>query len=995
MLNRNLLIKIRNVLNIRPLFIGLFFILIFLNMSSLVSSQTLPNKEMNNILIIQSYNQGISLTDEFNKEIDGAFLRSPFEVTENHIEYLDAMRVDYEDDYSLFAEYLRAKYDTMSIQGIICVGGEAYEFVNRYHESLFDSLPAVYLGVEPSFINEQGTSKIEGINPEIPFSALFNQMKQINPDIKQINIYTNSNLVAVNYNQILKRISEEFNLPFQIYSEQKAETYLQNVLAMKQSDGVILLSSLYDERGTIYTMDYLFDEIDLHGEVPVLTIEEYYVGKGATGSIQYNQKAYVAATIEALQQKIEGNNKSSILSNEETLELESVIDYGKIQKLQLTTKNLDSNVIFRNKPSIVENIQSNALEFVIVALVVITVILIFSVVNLLLRLKAENDREETRIDLQMSYMELEAAHEQLVAGESELNRQFKELQIKEDELRKSRERYRLAAKGSEFGIWDIDMLTGKMYFSNKGKEILGLPMAKELFGMAEFYELFEVKEELAFRRIVDDHINQKLSVVEYEAQLMINGCKEWVSIRGKALFNEKKEAIRLAGSLTNITQEKAADEKLLQIAFKDELTGLNNKAYFNNLLQSLCENKSVPCHNVALMLIDLDNFKIINDTLGHNYGDEVLKKVADILKAEIGKEQEVIRFGGDEFIVLVKNYKNRDAIEAMATNLITTFRRKFDVDGIGFSNTLSIGIAFYLEESNDIDTLLKQADLALNEAKAEGRNQYVYYDERMQLAVNHSLWFERELESAIENKQFELYYQAKYDIESDRVSGYEALIRWHNPEVGIISPSEFIPVAEANGMIISIGEWVVKEAIDQLDEWHKMGYDDLKMSINLSAKQFNEVNLTEVIEQAMAGKLVEARHVEFEITETTAIFDVDSAIDILNGFKEKGYQIALDDFGTGYSSLNYLSVLPIDTLKIDKSFVDHIMTASSGGDIVKTVIQLAHANNMAVVAEGVEDVEQFEFLRKEQCDLIQGYYISRPVPAKEAIKLVGRRLKLI
>ncbi len=654
---------------------------------------------------------------------------------------------------------------------------------------------------------------------------------------------------------------------------------------------------------------------------------------------------------------------------------------------------IDSDATIINRPSLVETIQSNSLEFIILALIIITVILVFSVTNLLLRLKAEKDREDARKDLQLSYMELEAAHEQLVASESELTRQFRELQAKEDELRKSRERYRLAAKGSEFGIWDYDIEAGCMYFSNKAKEILGLPMHQDSFDTSEFYGLFDVKQEVTFRNTVDKHLNRKTMVVEYESEIEVDGAVEWISIRGKALFSDDNVATRLAGSLTNITQEKKADEKLLRIAFYDELTGLNNRAYFNSRLREVCS--SCECEQMALLLIDLDNFKTINDSLGHNYGDEVLKKIAGIITELVGQGHEIIRFGGDEFIILMKDYDDKDAVTAFANRLLMTFRNQYDIEGVGFHNTLSIGISLYPEDSDDMDVLLKRADLALNDAKAKGRNQFIYYDSNLEVVMNENLWYERELNLAIEAKQFELHYQPKYNIVSDQVSGYEALIRWHHPERGLISPAEFIPIAEENGTIIKIGEWVINEAIKQLDGWHRLGHDYLTMSINLSAKQFKEVNLTEVVQSAMLGRMVKSEQIELEITETTALHDIDYATSILDELRALGYKIALDDFGTGYSSLNYLNTLPIDTLKIDKTFIANSMLEKSGKQVIKTVIQLAHAHNMEVVAEGVETVEQLEFLKAESCDVVQGYYVSRPVVSDNAIDLIGWSLELI
>lgn len=956
-----------------------------------VAGAGLPAETAKDIVIIHTYHQGFSMTDIYDEILSEAFLRAEFDTPVNlYREYLDVERIEYNDGYDGLADSFRDKYSELGIDGILCVGKDAYEFVSGHYDSHFSDIPAVHMGVDEEMTLITGGDTIDGISQVIPFEGLFAELLKLTPELDKIDIYTNSKAVESRYTNKLEALSDAYGVLYQIHSDNRANVYIEDILSKKVSDGVILLSYLYDEDGTIYTLDYIVDRIDLLGAVPVMVIEDYYVGKGAVGSVQYDQKAYVMASVEMLLSKVTGEDVDSM---EQHIATVSVFDYAKIKQLGLNDNGFETSDVLLNRPSVTDIIQQNSLEFIILALIIITVILVFSVTNLLLRLKAEKDREDARKDLQLSYMELEAAHEQLVASESELTRQFRELQMKEDELRKSRERYRLAAKGSEFGIWDFDMETGKMYFSNKGKEILGFPMHQESFGMEEFYGLFDVKQELQFRRAVDEHLSRRSAAIEYEALLQIGGNEEWISVRGRALFDSEDKATRLAGSLTNITQEKASGEKLLRIAFMDELTGLHNKAYLNSHLEEICG--SGDCDSAALILVDLDHFKTINDSLGHSYGDEVLRKIAEIIQSEVGTDHDIVRFGGDEFIIIIKDYEDAGIIDEIAINLIMTFRNRFDIDGIGFSNTLSMGIATYPADSESLDELLQHADLALNEAKARGRNQYVYYDVSLEAAMKHSLWYEREIKLAIEESQFELYYQPKYHIDTDKIIGYEALIRWHHPEKGLISPAEFIPIAEENGLIIRIGEWVVGEAIRQLDQWHRAGYDYLTMSINLSAKQFKEIKLEEVVSRAMSGKRIKTRHIEFEITETTALHDIENAVSILSGFREQGYKIALDDFGTGYSSLNYLNVLPIDTLKIDKTFIAGSMVDRTGGQIIKTVIALAHAHDMEVVAEGVETSEQLEFLRSESCDVIQGYYISKPVEASEAIGLTERSLELI
>jgi len=654
----------------------------------------------------------------------------------------------------------------------------------------------------------------------------------------------------------------------------------------------------------------------------------------------------------------------------------------------------DKNAQFINRPTIIDMIQSNPLEFIILALIIMMVVLMYALTNLLLRLKAEKDRKVARKDLQASYMELEATHQQLLASESEVTRKYLELQEKEEELRKSRERYRLAAKGSEFGIWDYDFETGKMYFSNQAKEIFGLSAEQNSFVYSEIFNCLPTNEAIKLYERIKKHLSiEDHHVIEYETAIIVQkGKMEWISMRGKAQYDVQGNPVRLAGSLTNITKEKEAEMKITKLAFTDELTNLPNKSYYN---QVISEKSYTHDTKLAMYFIDIDNFKTINDYHGHKMGDQVLKKVAGMIRLGMDERNEVIRYGGDEFIVLLKGFIDAEEVEKQALRLLKIFQNKFVIDDSVFSVTLSLGIATAQSDQVDFDMLLKKADLALHEAKGKGKNQFHHYTSSLMKKMEQQLWFEQELEIATLNNQFKLYYQPKYDLKEETIVGYEALIRWMHPEKGIIPPNGFIPLSEENGLIIVIGKWVINEAISQLNQWHLMGHTRLTVSINLSAKQFADIKLIDTIQEAMIGKIIRPEHVELEITETTALHDLGYATHILKDLRKQGYKISLDDFGTGYSSLNYLNVLPIDILKIDKAFVSESTNSKSKKQVIKTIILLAHVNKMEVVAEGVEVHDEMELLRTEGCDMIQGYYISKPLPPNEAIELMNKSFEFI
>jgi diguanylate cyclase (GGDEF)-like protein/PAS domain S-box-containing protein len=970
-------------------------ILILLILTS-VTIPILANEDMGNkavnILVLHTYHQGMSSNDTLNRQIEGAMDGYLMDNVQLHVEYLDDLRFDINNYNEVFLAYLKAKYNNKTIDGILSINQGASSFIENNYEDFFDNKPVVYIGLESEAYATIASSRITGIHLEIPLASLMLSAKKLNPNLKKINIYTRPNMLSDDKLVELKIFAESHNLLYQVFSQRHGRQYVNHLVNMEKDEGAILLSALEDISGEVYALDELIELINLSGNGSVYTIYDAYVGKGATGAIAIEQNQYIHKSVDMLMEQINGGDVD--LSSYQNLDPIEIYDYKKIKELNLLHANLSENARFINRPTVLDMIQSHPLEFIILALVIMMVILTYALTNLLLRLKAEKDRKVARKDLQASYMELEATHQQLLATESEVTRKYMELQEKEEELRISRERYRLAAKGSEFGIWDYDFETKKMYFSNQAKDIFGLSADQNSFVYSEIFNCLPANEAIKLYEKIKKHLRvEDNNVIEHETVIEIQkGSVEWISIRGKAQYNAEGNPVRLAGSLTNITKEKEAEIKIKKLAFTDELTNLPNKTYYNQVIseKALTHNRKL-----AIYFIDVDNFKTINDYHGHKMGDQVLKKVASMIRKEVDDRYEVIRYGGDEFIVLLRGFIDVEEVERQAQKILKIFRNKFVIDDSVFSVTLSLGIATALSDHVDFDMLLKQADLALHEAKSKGKNQYHQYTSSLMKKMEQQLWFEKELEIATLNNQFKLYYQPKYDLKEETIVGYEALIRWMHPEKGIIPPNDFIPLSEENGLIIMIGKWVINEAISQLNLWHLMGHTRLTVSINLSAKQFVDVKLIETIKEAMIGKVIRPEHVELEITETTALQDLGYATSILKDLRKQGYKISLDDFGTGYSSLNYLNVLPIDILKIDKAFVSESTNSKSKQQVIKTIIQLAHVNKMEVVAEGVEALEEMELLRYENCDMVQGYFISKPLPPIEAIELMNDSFEII
>jgi diguanylate cyclase (GGDEF)-like protein/PAS domain S-box-containing protein len=460
----------------------------------------------------------------------------------------------------------------------------------------------------------------------------------------------------------------------------------------------------------------------------------------------------------------------------------------------------------------------------------------------------------------------------------------------------------------------------------------------------------------------------------------------WVSLAIAPIRDEKGDISNYVCAMQDISFIKASQKKMEQLAYYDVLTGLANRSYFRDQLRKAIAMSHRGYYNFALLYFDLDEFKRINDTLGHDAGDELLKEVAKRLISRLREEDTIARLGGDEFAVILSGIKDRGQASAIATNLQQAFAAPVKLGQHEVSISASIGITVAPEDASEEELLLKHADLAMYEAKARGKNTFHFYSPDLNEAAKERLLIENQLREAIREHQFLLYYQPKIDIRDNSIVGYETLLRWLRPDNTLVPPLRFIGVAESTGLIVQIGEWIIWEACRFLTRQHSRGFD-VSLSINLSVRQFNDDNLPEIVERILQRTGAKPSSLIFEITESMLMGDTDAAINQLNQLKRLGVSLSIDDFGTGYSSLSYLKRFPVDELKIDRSFVKDIPDDRNDMDIVAAIIAMAQKMNLRVVAEGVETAEQVEFLRKNACYLVQGYYFSMPLAEQELSRL--------
>ncbi|MDQ2075979.1 EAL domain-containing protein [Marinimicrobium sp. ABcell2] len=476
---------------------------------------------------------------------------------------------------------------------------------------------------------------------------------------------------------------------------------------------------------------------------------------------------------------------------------------------------------------------------------------------------------------------------------------------------------------------------------------------------------------------------------------MPDGEAVYLSLSGLPIFDQDGTFKGYRGIGRDITERKSSEERVQYLATHDSLTGLPNRTMFSQILNISIESARRYGRKLAVIFIDLDRFKNINDTLGHDAGDILLKEMAQRLGNSLRSCDVVARLGGDEFVVLVQELEDAEQVGKVARKILSAAIKPVIVLGQEVRVTASVGICMYPEDAEDEQTLMKNADIAMYRAKEEGKNTYQFYSPDIKARSLERLVLENNLRLAIERNEFFLHYQAKRDLKTGAIAGVEALVRWQHPELGVVSPAQFIPLAEETGLIVLIGRWVLKTACAQNVAWQKQGLPPLCMAVNLSVRQFFDEGLVDDVSAALQESGMAPELLEMEITEGMVMQDSERAIKILTSIKALGVRLAIDDFGVGYSSLAQIKRFPIDTLKVDSSFIREIPKNLEDRAITEAIIAMGRTLSLTVVAEGVETVEQETFLRDHACDQSQGYYFSRPITSDEFVKLMKQQPEAI
>lgn len=559
-------------------------------------------------------------------------------------------------------------------------------------------------------------------------------------------------------------------------------------------------------------------------------------------------------------------------------------------------------------------------------------------------------------------------------------------------LRQSNLRYQMVVNASSVGIWEFDLNLNGVYVSPQLAKML--QYSEEQCSLL-FYEgkLVDPEDKPRF----DDHMTAAMTEqreFDFECRFLnAEGRAYWYRVCGRAKADSRGFAVSIIGSITDIHDAVVSRNKIQHLAHNDEMTGIANRAGFNRQLDdliNLCERKSDQQESFTLLLMDVNDFKTINDVHGHHVGDDVLKHVANSVLSSVKKEDCVARLGGDEFAVVLQHAATEEEADAICQRIMGACLSAFHAGAQKINTRVSIGVAFYPADGSDKEQLLRAADLAMYKAKdnKSAGSESHFFSPKLIQKFDRELKLKIELEAAIENDTLQLCYQPQWDLESTECVGLESLIRWQLPDGTMVRPSEFISIAEQSGLILPLGEWVIEKVCQQLSSWRDQGFET-RVAVNISAEQFLHRNIANLFSEKLNKHQLSPDVFAVELTEGLIIKDMETATFQLESLRDLGVKICLDDFGTGYSSLSYLHRLPIDQLKIDRSFIWELGLSTTSHAITQAIITMGDTMGLEVIAEGVETVHQLQWLQQKNCHLIQGYLLSKPLEADEVPSVIA------
>lgn len=947
------------------------FLLLF-NTTSIYAKEDTETQK--NILIIHSYNENFIWTRDImsgiNSVIDDS--NNKFNV---YIDYMDLKNINNDAYIKNFYDLEKSKYKDINFDVIICSDDGALNYLLKYRDSLFSKVPVVFCGIN-SFNSTLANKEnlYTGITENISAEDMLKTITSFQPELKVLNILVGSTETGKITEKDIKNAYIKMGLHFQCnYFIDTNVDKVKDLIRSSVKNTAFLFAGdpISDYLNNPKYIRTIKDDFFNNTSIPLYSFWDFDIGYGTVGGRLISGFNQGKAAGDIALKILNGYpvNKINIITSDNN---KYVFDYKKVTKYKIPIKKLPEDSVIVNKPfSFYE-----AYKPLVITTAIIVSLLIFIIITLILFAKHKLESEK---QINSNYEELSSVYEELAATEEELRTQFDELQESEELVRTSEERFRLAVAGSNDAIFELNCKTDKIFLSETWTEISGYSVKESSSFFISYWSKYIIYSD--FKKLIHDFhkcIKENKDFFRNEFRLKINNEQfKWILCKGKILINDEGKPVKMSGSLTDISDRKNYEQKIKHMAYYDSLTNLPNRTLFIEKLNALIKSNKIG----AVLFLDLDEFKKVNDTLGHHYGDELLVKISNKLSFLLSENSIISRFGGDEYLILLPYIKKYEDAAYICSKIMNALKKPFIINQTPNYVTASIGIAMFPYDGNNVDIILKNADTAMYKAKENGKNQFCFFNQIMGDELLKYRIIENELRDAVKNNELLIYYQPQIDMSNSSIIGMEALLRWKNSKLGFILPNNFIPMSEKTGMIIEIGAWIFQNVCSQIKLWKDKNYKFNSIAINISPIQLRQQNFLDVFTEIIKKVDFPKNLIELEITENVLIDSLEDNIEKIKQLKKLGVKIALDDFGTGYSSLNYLRILPIDKLKIDKSFIDGICSETQQKLITEEIIQLSHKLNYSVVAEGVETEEQVKALKQMKCDFAQGYYFSKPVPA--------------
>ncbi len=964
--------------------IVLLFFAIFIVFNSFSLKTVTSTEHKNRILFISSYNSSFPI---FFQQVDG--IKSVL-TNEDYIldlEFMDSKRFFEKKSIDNFYNSIKYKINSnpKKYDAIIVGDDNAYDFAIRHQDELFKDIPMVFFGVNDveKAIKSSNNPWVTGVAEAVSVEDTLKVALKVRPNATRIVAIGDTTETGLQDVKSFYKEQKNFsNLEFLDINLGRItiENFKSQVRNIDSSTIVLFIAAFRDLNGNPIDFETGVALVRDNCSEPLFSLYLHGIGSGLLGGkvVSHIEQGKIAAE---MVEKILSGAKIEQIPVTEKSPNKYIFDYKQLKKFDINEGLLPIDSLVLNREVSFYERYKNYIWSISIVFIIMVVFIAYLLINVKFRKKAERDLVEANKSLGDTYEDLEAASEELKA-------QFDEIQMQDKVLIHAKESYRLICEASTGGTWDFDLKSNTRNFTYSWYKEYGFS-EKDVHNIKKWVGRIHPEDKEIFsnyQKLIKESLEEKYSC-EYRIAIS-SGEYRYLVEKCIVIRNTEGEIQRIAGSHTDITDRKLQEIKIEKLAYHDILTGLPNRAYLSEVFNSILLNCNEKICCGATIFIGLDNFSLINEFFGHETGDKVLIYIGNRLKEafELCNKVFVAKFGGDEYVILIKGLSGDEEVKEYIKRILKVFEAKVVIEDNELYVSISMGIVIFPKDGVTVEELFKNADTALRKAKESGKNCYKFFDYSMNDSIKNKILMQSSIREALENNEFALYYQPQIDVLTGKLCGYEALIRWISPKHGFVPPDKFIKLSEENGTIVALGRWVLSEACEFCKKININEEDKYVISVNVSAIELIQYEFVDKVKEIINKSGVNPNLIEIEITESALMESFDTNIEKLNKLREFGLSIAMDDFGTGYSSLNYLKLLPIDTLKIDKSFVDDIVNSNANKNFVDIIIVLAHRMGLKVVAEGVETEIQRSVLTAQGCDKIQGYIFSKPLTEVAAIE---------